>query len=65
MAAGAGWKRSSKFNSLGGAMWKVRVDKGGSNSGDKPVLQVLLGEREKNLLGTSKIHIVRKLVSAI
>ena len=44
------WKASSKFTHVEGggwAMWQAAVDYGGLQSGDKPVLQLVLGKRDR------------------
>ena len=59
----AEWRSSNVFKDMRGAsLWKVRVDKG-SHSGDKPVLQLLLGKEEEGKRGATNIAIVKRLVS--
>ena len=55
----AEWKTSSKFSRVEGGgwtMWRVVIENHGSNPGDKPTLQLMLGKWEKKGNGQKKIR---------
>ena len=56
------WRKSSVFSGMGASHWKVRIDKG-SHSGDKSVLQLVLGNKVPGRVVGRRIDVVAKPVS--